>query len=85
MSLDMSGDISFLDTPTPQIPSVREAGRLGGQAVLKRKGKAYFVNIGRLGQIAMRQKYPNMASVWGKKGGRPKKPNLEEIMGENGK
>ena len=33
----------------------------------------------------MRLKYPGMAAEWGKLGGRPKKPNLGEIMGESKK
>lgn len=81
MSLDMSRDISFRDTSQSQLPTVREAGRLGGLAVLKKRGRAYFTEIGKMGQIAMRKKHPNMASEWGKKGGRPKKPNLREING----
>lgn len=85
MFLDMPRNISFIDTTRAHIPNVREAGRLGGLVVLRSRGRAYFANIGRLGQIAMRQKHPNMASEWGKKGGRPRKPTLGEIMGENGK
>lgn len=43
------------------------------------------MEIGRKGQQTMRDKYANMASEWGKKGGRPRKPKLEEIMGQGGK
>ena len=56
--------------------SVREAGRRGGLALLKKKGKRHFSKIGKKGQEIMKQRYPNMASVWGKKGGRPRKNNL---------
>jgi len=65
--------------------SVVEAGRLGGKAVLKKKGRDFFSLIGKMGQLAMRKKYPNMARNWGKLGGRPPKPTLAEIMGEEGK
>jgi general stress protein YciG len=65
--------------------NVVEAGRKGGLTVLRKLGREFYVRIGQQGQIVMRQKYPNMASAWGKKGGRRKKPNLEEKMGENGK
>jgi hypothetical protein len=65
--------------------SVVEAGRRGGLAVLRKRGRKFFLIIGRKGQAAMRKKYPGMASVWGKMGGRPKKPSLSEIMGEEGK
>ncbi|MFH1031368.1 MAG: hypothetical protein V1767_02215 [Chloroflexota bacterium] len=30
----------------------------------------------------MRQKHPGMARIWGRMGGRPRKPTLAEIMGE---
>jgi len=30
----------------------------------------------------MRSKYPGMAADWGRKGGRPRKPDLAEVMGE---
>jgi len=63
-------------------PTVQEAGRLGGLKLFANHGRAYFAEIGRRGQRAMRRKYPGMAAQWGKLGGRPKKPNLDEIMGE---
>ena len=63
--------------------SVKEAGKIGGLNLLQKYGTAYFSNIGRKGQKAMRTKYPNMASEWGKKGGRPKKINLSQIVEEH--
>ena len=63
--------------------SVREAGRRGGLVVLANYGHKYFSKIGRQGQKALRDQYPGMASVWGKRGGRPMKPNLDE-MGDRG-
>ena len=61
--------------------SVNEAGRLGGLAVLRKRGKAFYIVIGKQGQRAMREKYPDMASEWGKKCGRPRKRSFLEIMG----
>lgn len=65
--------------------TVREAGHRGGLAVLRNRGRQFFIEIGMKGQVIMRQKYPNMASKWGKLGGRPKKLTLEQIVGEKGK
>ena len=65
--------------------TVNEAGRQGGLAVLKSRGKEFFIRIGSLGQASMRQKYPDKAREWGKLGGRPKKPALNTILGEEGK
>lgn len=65
--------------------TVSEAGRHGGLKLLQTRGRAHFRVIGRRGQQAMRRKYPDMASAWGRLGGRPKKPTLDDIMGENGK
>ena len=62
--------------------TVREAGRRGGLACLRNRGRGFFVRIGKKGQSEMRRKYPGMAAEWGRKGGRPKKPDLAEIMGE---
>lgn len=60
--------------------TVREAGRKGGLAVLRNRGRDFYVEIGRRGQNVMRARYPNMAREWGKKGGRPHKSSLDEIM-----
>jgi hypothetical protein len=65
--------------------SVVEAGRIGGLTVLRTRGTEFYSRIGKKGQVVMRQKYPNMASKWGKLGGRPKKPTLDQVVGEKGK
>jgi hypothetical protein len=65
-----------MDTRNLHLLNVQEAGRLGGLAVLRKRGRAFFAEIGKSGQKAMRRKYPNMASVWGKLGGRPRKSSL---------
>jgi general stress protein YciG len=64
------------------VVTVNEAGRRGGLAVLRNRGHDFYVDIGRRGQKVMRARYPNMAREWGKKGGRPRKSGLQEIMGE---
>lgn len=66
-------------------PTVQEAGRVGGLKLLRSRGRAHFADIGRKGQRAMRRKYPGMAAEWGRLGGRPRKPRLDQIMGEAGK
>lgn len=62
--------------------SVVEAGRIGGLTVLRTRGPQFYSKIGRKGQEAMRRKHPDMASEWGKKGGRPRKATLAKNMGE---
>ena len=64
--------------------TVVQAGRKGGRSTLRRRGRKFYAHIGKIGQLAMRKKYPNMARTWGKMGGRPRKPTLTEIMGETG-
>ena len=63
--------------------TVNEAGRRGGLTVLARYGCKHFSKIGKQGQKTLRDKYPDMASIWGKQGGRPKKLNLGD-MGDLG-
>jgi hypothetical protein len=53
--------------------TVAEAGRKGGLASFRNRGRGFFVQIGQKGQEVMRKRYPGMASYWGKKGGRPRK------------
>jgi len=68
-----------MDTKQQHIPNVKEAGRSGGLSVFRKRGRAFFTEIGKLGQAAMRQKHSNMASVWGRRGGRPRKSNLDDM------
>jgi len=56
--------------------TVNEAGRKGGLSLLEKRGKQHFSTIGRKGQESLRQRYPGMASIWGKRGGRPRKNNI---------
>lgn len=64
--------------------TVRQAGRLGGLAVLKKHGRQFYVEIGKKGQQTTRARYLDMAREWGKLGGRPRKPTIDE-MGEGSK
>ena len=56
--------------------TVAEAGRKGGLALLSKRGKKHFAEIGKRGQELTKKRYPGMASTWGKKGGRPRKNNV---------
>ena len=66
----------------PEHLTVQEAGRLGGLILLRNRGRAHFAEIGKRGQLAMRRRHPGMAAEWGKKGGRPRKLSLDDVMGE---
>lgn len=59
--------------------TVAEAGRRGGLSVLRKRGREFYAQIGRKGQKTMRSKYPNMAPIWGRQGGRPKKNSLDDM------
>jgi general stress protein YciG len=70
-------------TPRQELAiTVREAGRKGGLSCLRNRGRQFFSEIGRTGQQAIRRKYPGMASEWGRRGGRPRKRGLADIVGE---
>ena len=81
----MSGDIFFDRIQNANTLNVREAGRKGGQTVFRNRGREFYRQIGAKGQKEMRARYPDMASQWGKLGGRPRKPSLNQVMGENSK
>ena len=80
----MSRVIAFSEHLDEASLSVREAGRLGGLALLGKYGRGHLSKIGKKGQLAMRAKHAGMASVWGKRGGRPRKPSLPIDVGEKG-
>jgi general stress protein YciG len=62
--------------------TVQEAGRRGGQATLQNRGIEHFRKIGRKGGKRTAELYRWLLSEFGKKGGRPRRPVLNEAMGE---
>jgi general stress protein YciG len=62
--------------------SVREAGHRGGQITLQNRGVKHFKKIGRKGGQRTAQLYHELLSEFGKMGGRPRRPTLDETMGE---
>ena len=67
---------------TPKTMTVQEAGRLGGQATLQNQGVKNFKKIGKKGGKVTTQKYRTLLHVFGSKGGRPRRPSLQEYMRE---
>lgn len=61
--------------------SVKEAGRRGGRATLENKGTDFFKKIGKKGGERTKELYGELLSEFGKKGGRPRRPNLSESVG----
>ena len=58
--------------------SCAEAGRQGGLATLARHGVEHFRHVGTKGQAILSQRYSTkQRKLWGKKGGRPRKPLVE--------
>ena len=56
--------------------SVKEAGKKGGRTTLERYGHDYFKTIGRRGGQKTKERYGHLFSENGRKGGRPRKPDL---------
>ena len=64
--------------------SVQEAGRRGGESTLERRGTDFFREIGRKGGQRTAELYRELLKEFGKKGGRPKRPTLDESAGGAG-
>ncbi len=62
--------------------SVHEAGRRGGQSTLERRGTKFFQEIGAKGGRRTAELYADLLKQFGKKGGRPRRPALDQSMGE---
>lgn len=66
----------------PSQVTVREAGARGGRSTLERQGVEFFREIGKKGGQRTKELYGELLSEFGKKGGRPKRPTLDESAGE---
>ena len=62
--------------------SVREAGRRGGQATLRNQGNEFFRKIGKKGGKRTAELYRDLLGEFGEKGGRPRRPALNECLEE---
>jgi hypothetical protein len=62
--------------------SVVEAGRRGGRKTLDQHGREYFRVIGKRGGERTRELYADLLKEFGKRGGRPQRPDLDEVKGE---
>jgi len=65
--------------------TVAEAGRRGGRSTLEHHGAEFFREIGRKGGQRTAQLYIELLSEFGKKGGRPRRPALNDSLGEKGR
>lgn len=61
--------------------SVREAGRRGGTATRDRHGVEFLREIAKRGGETTKRRYAHLFSEFGRKGGRPRRPNLNETPG----
>ena len=61
--------------------TVQEAGRRGGRATLENKGTEFFRRIGKRGGQRTSALYGELLSEFGKRGGRRKRPALNEPVG----
>ena len=62
--------------------SVKAAGRRGGMTTRERYGSDFYRRIGRMGGERTRALYAELLKEFGKQGGRPRRPTLDEYMGE---
>ena len=62
--------------------TVKQAGARGGNRTLERHGREFFQTIGRKGGKRTAKLYRELLSDFGKRGGRPRRPALDEYMEE---
>jgi general stress protein YciG len=62
--------------------TVQEAGRRGGNTTLQNQGREHYKKIGKKGGNRTAELYHDLLSEFGKKGGRPRRPSLQESMEE---
>ena len=60
--------------------SVAEAGRRGGRSTLEKQGRDFFSRIGKKGGERTAKLYHDLLSEFGRRGGRPRRPNLDKFM-----
>jgi len=58
--------------------TVAEAGRRGGQSTLEHRGVEFFREIGAKGGRKTAELYHDLLAEFGKRGGRPRRPSLED-------
>jgi len=68
-----------------QAITVREAGARGGHSTLERRGVEFFRKIGAKGGKRQKELYRDLLAEFGRKGGRPRRPTLDESTGEKGR
>ena len=56
--------------------TAREAGARGGRSTLERRGVGFFQQIGRKGGRRTTELYGELLKEFGRRGGRPRRPNL---------
>lgn len=62
--------------------SVQEAGRRGGRATLENQGADFFKRIGTKGGRRTAELYGELLREFGRRGGRPRRPHLEDSAGK---
>lgn len=62
--------------------TVAEAGRRGGIATRDRHGLEFYRQIGARGGEITKRRWRHLFSQFGKKGGRPRRPALDESAGD---
>ena len=62
--------------------TVQEAGRRGGCKTLERRGIQFLRNIGRKDGQRTAELYGELLKEYGRKGGRPRRPTLNDYVEE---
>ena len=68
---------------TPEGISVKETGRRGGSMTRDRHGVEFLREIAKRGGETTKKRYGHLFSEFGRRGGRPRRPNLDSAGEES--
>ena len=77
-----NGETEIIETPESIQEAARQLGRRGGTSTRDRRGVEFLREIARKGGETTKRRWGYLFSEFGRRGGRPRRPNLENTVVE---